>query len=198
MQSVAAGRLHEAFGVRDPAPRAGTAAPDSDLVQVVRSAQSGDRSAFGTLYERYGRMVHGLLLSHADRDDVHDLVQDVFISALARIATLRQPEAFGAWLGTIARNRARMHHRGRRPTEPLTEEIHAGGSTPDAALGAAEVLEALRRLPERFREPLVLRLVEGLSGEEIAAQTGLSHGTVRVYLHHGMAQLRELLGGNDG
>lgn len=178
-------------GVSDPGP--GAAAPGG-ILAVVRAAQAGDRGAFGTLYERYARMVHGILLAHADRDDVQDLVQDVFISAMSRIHTVREPEAFGAWLGAIARNCARMHHRSRRPTQPLSEELHAKGEAPDARVAAAEVMAALRRLPERFREPLVLRLVEGMAGEEIAAQTGLSHGTVRVYLHHGMAQLRELLG----
>jgi RNA polymerase sigma-70 factor, ECF subfamily len=181
--------------VTDFAPE-GTA--KDDLAGVVRSAQAGDRAAFGALYERYARMVHGVLLAHADRDDVHDLVQDVFISVMSRIQSLREPEAFGGWLASIARNRAKMHHRSRRPTEALSEALPSGGASPEAALGASEVMAALRRLPERFREPLILRLVEGLSGEEISAQTGLSHGTVRVYLHHGMAQLRELLGESHG
>ena len=167
-----------------------------DTAALVRAARGGDRGAFGVLYQRYGRMVHGLLLAHADRDDVHDLVHDVFVSAMEKLHTLRDADAFGAWIGTIARNRARMHHRSRRGVQPLTDDL-AGTSRADAEVGTQEVLAALRRLPERYREPLVLRLVEGMSGEEIARQTGLSHGTVRVYLHHGMAQLRELLGGAD-
>lgn len=171
---------------------------EQPLAEVVRAAQDGSASAFGTLYQRYSRMVHGLLLAHADRDDVQDLVQDVFVAAMGQLHALRQPEAFGAWLGSIARNRARMHHRARRPAEPLTEQLRDRGAGTDARVAAAEVMDALRRLPERFREPLVLRLVEGMTGEDIAAQTGLSHGTVRVYLHHGMAQLRELLGEGHG
>ncbi|HEX9936499.1 MAG TPA: sigma-70 family RNA polymerase sigma factor [Longimicrobium sp.] len=169
---------------------------DLDAAALVRAAGGGDRAAFGVLYQRYSRMVHGLLLSHADRDDVHDLVHDVFVSALEKLHTLRDADAFGAWIGAIARNRARMHHRARHAVQPLSDDL-AGTSRADEALGADEVLSALRRLPERYREPLVLRLVEQMSGEEIARQTGLSHGTVRVYLHHGMAQLRELLGGAD-
>jgi len=176
------------------APRASAA----DSAALRRAARAGDRAAFGALYERYARTVHGVLLAHAYRDDVDDLVQDVFVSAMTRLHSLRDPEAFGAWVGAIARNSARMHHRSRRSTQPLSEALHARGGSPDAGVQAAEVMAALRRLPERFREPLVLRLVEGMSGEEIARQTGLSHGTVRVYLHHGMAQLRELLGEGHG
>ena len=57
------------------------------------------------------------------------------------------------------------------------------------------VLAAIRRLPEAYRETLVLRLVEGLTGPEIAERTGLQPGSVRVNLHRGMQMLREALGG---
>ena len=53
---------------------------------------------------------------------------------------------------------------------------------------------AIRRLPEAYRETLVLRLVEGMTGPEIAARAGLTPGSVRVNLHRGMLMLREALG----
>jgi RNA polymerase sigma-70 factor (ECF subfamily) len=59
---------------------------------------------------------------------------------------------------------------------------------------AQQVLEAIRTLPDTYRETLILRLVEGMTGPEIAARTCLTHGSVRVNLHRGMQQLRELLG----
>lgn len=86
-----------------------------------------------------------------------------------------------------------MHHRGKRNTQDIPPEM----PTPRAAddqLQANEVLRAVKRLPERYREALLLRLVEEMNGEEIAAHLGLSHGTVRVYLHHGLALLRKELG----
>ena len=55
----------------------------------------------------------------------------------------------------------------------------------------------MRGLPEAYREPLVLRLVEGLTGPEIAARTGMTHGSVRVNLCRGMAMLRPLLAMED-
>jgi RNA polymerase sigma-70 factor, ECF subfamily len=54
----------------------------------------------------------------------------------------------------------------------------------------------IRSLPETYRETLILRLVEGMTGPEIAARTGLTHGSVRVNLHRGMQQLRAKLGGS--
>jgi len=81
----------------------GHAAEDSRL---VREARGGDASAFERLYERYARVIHGVVLARVGRVDVDDLVQDVFLAAWARLATLRDPQAFGGWLTSIARRRA--------------------------------------------------------------------------------------------
>jgi RNA polymerase sigma-70 factor (ECF subfamily) len=174
----------------DPSPPVDTRSHDA--ATLVRAACAGDREAFGTLYERYARLVHGLLLASAQRDDVQDLVQDVFFRALRQLHTLREPAAFGGWIATMARNEARMHHRSARPMVELPENLP--GPTTSDELDTEDVLRALRALPERYREPLALRLVEQMNGEEIARQMGLTHGTVRVYLHHGMRLLREKLG----
>ena len=61
---------------------------------------------------------------------------------------------------------------------------------------AAAILDAIRALPDAYRETLILRLVEGMTGPEIAARTGLTHGSVRVNLHRGMQQLRAKLSAN--
>jgi RNA polymerase sigma-70 factor (ECF subfamily) len=175
----------------DPVPPAGVGT--TETAALVSAARDGDRAAFGTLYERYARFVHGVLLASARREDVADLVQEVFFRALRQLHTLREPAAFGGWLATMARNEARMHHRSARPTEELSDQL-AGPATAPTALAMEDVLRALRALPERYREPLTLRLVEQMGGEEIALKLGLTHGTVRVYLHHGIRLLREQLG----
>jgi RNA polymerase sigma-70 factor (ECF subfamily) len=71
---------------------------------LVTAARAGDRTAFGELYTRYCRMVHGVLLSNVPSHAVDDLVQDVFVRALRRLETLREPSCFGGWLASIARN----------------------------------------------------------------------------------------------
>ncbi len=163
-----------------------------EITTLVRAACAGDRSAFGVLYERYARFVHGVLLAHADRDDVQDLLQNVFFRALRQLHTLRDPASFGGWIATMARNEARMHHRSARHHVELSDQLPT--VAPCASpLETDDVLRALRALPERYREPLTLRLVEQIGGAEIARLTGLTHGTVRVYLHHGMRLLRERL-----
>lgn len=161
-----------------------------DLPRVVGLARRGDRKAFAELYRRFHRAVHGVVLAKVAYGDAADLVQDVFAAALERLPQLADPAAFPGWLMSIARNRAIDHVRGKKPTDELTDiPVPAPRSAE-----VAEVLAALRALPEAYQETLILRLVEGMSGPEIAEQTGLSPGSVRVNLHRGMKLLRERLG----
>jgi RNA polymerase sigma-70 factor, ECF subfamily len=159
---------------------------------LVGAARAGDREAFGELYKRYARMVHGVLLARVPRAEVTDLVQDVFLSALRRLDGLRDPEAFGPWLASIARNRATDYYRRSVPTQELPEDL-PGQAHPEG--DARAVLAVIRSLPEAYRESLVLRLVEGMTGPEIAQRTGLTPGSVRVNLYRGFALLRARLQG---
>jgi RNA polymerase sigma-70 factor, ECF subfamily len=164
----------------------------TDIARLVRSAQSGDSSAFAELYQRFTRMVHGVVLARIARTDVDDVVQDVFMTAFERLESLRDPAAFGGWLATIARNRAADH--GRRmppPTTALVDNLPAARR--GDRLEALAILDAIRSLPEAYSETLVLRLVEGMTGAEIADRTGLTPASVRVNLHRGMKLLREKL-----
>lgn len=127
---------------------------------LVAAARDGDRAAFGRLYDRFAPMVHGLLLARVPRSEVDDLVQEVFLQAMRRLDSLRNPEAFGPWLAAIARNRARDLYRSAAPVVELPDDM-AGAIHPEGE--ALSVLAAIRRLPEAYRETLVLRLVEGRS-----------------------------------
>ena len=161
------------------------------LAETIRAVATGDEAAFARLYADYSRMVHAILLGRVPRRDIDDLVQDVFVSAYKRIRELREPAAFGGWLATIARNRATDHLRRTREPVELPDEL-PGGDPIEAETFA--VLEVIRGLPEAYRDTLLMRLVEGMSGQEIADRTGLAPGSVRVNLHRGMKLLREKLG----
>jgi RNA polymerase sigma-70 factor, ECF subfamily len=171
---------------------------DEDL---VRASQKGDRVAFGELYRRYARIVHAIFLARVPPSVAEDLVQDVFLHALPRLGSLRDASRFGAWLSAIARNRAADFHRQRRPDREFGEDScgEEPSKFPANRGGEAEalfILGVIRSLPETYRETLILRLVEGMTGPEIAARTGLTHGSVRVNLHRGMQRLRDQLGGS--
>ncbi len=162
----------------------------SALAGTIRAAAEGDRDAFAALYADYYRMVHAVLLGRVPRRDVDDLAQDVFLTAFTRLRGLREPAAFGGWLATIARNRATDHLRRSHEEVTLPEDLPGGDAIESETFA---VLDAVRRLPEAYRETLLMRLVEGMSGAEIAERSGLTEGSVRVNLHRGMALLRETL-----
>jgi RNA polymerase sigma-70 factor (ECF subfamily) len=164
-------------------------------VGLVRSVLDGDREGFGRLYALYAPLVHGILLARVPRTEVDDLVQDIFLHAFKKLHTLRDSSSFGPWIAMIARNRAVDYYRRSRETVEITDDIRG---TDKQESKAAEILELIRSLPEAYRETLVLRLVEGMTGPEIAARTGLTAASVRVNLHRGMKLLREKLGFTEG
>jgi len=162
---------------------------------LVTAALEGDRDGFGRLYGLYAPLVHGILLARVPRAEVDDLVQDIFLHAFKKLNTLRDRAAFGPWIAMIARNRAIDFHRRTRETIEITDDLR-GTNTSDSR--ANEILELIRSLPDAYRETLVLRLVEGMTGPEIADRTGLTPASVRVNLHRGMKLLRQKLGYTEG
>lgn len=162
---------------------------------LVRAVLDGDRDVYGRLYSLYAPLVHGVLLARMPRSEVEDMVQEIFLHALRKLHTLRDANAFGPWIAMIARNRAMDFHRKSRETVEVTDDIR-GSETGET--GAAEILEIIRTLPDAYRETLVLRLVEGMTGPEIATRTGLTSASVRVNLHRGMKLLRQKLGFQEG
>lgn len=139
-------------------------------------------------------MVHGILVARVSTHEAKDLTQDVFLIAMQKLPTLEQDLAFGGWLAQIARTHAARHHRDHPVHDELPEEIGQASGDVSAAPDVRKVLEALRQMPEAYAETLAMRLIDGLSGPEIAERTGLTPGSVRVNLHRGMAQLRQKLG----
>src|SRR5438876_4036479 len=165
----------------------------SEEALLVRAVRHGEQEAFARLYSLYAPMVHGIVLARVPWSEVDDLVQDVFLVALKKLNSLRDGAAFGGWLAMIARNRAMDFHRRKRETEELNEDL-ATPSNSESEREAARVLDVICELPEAYRETLVFRLVEGMTGPEIAGRTGLTPASVRVNLHRGMKLLREKLG----
>ncbi len=164
----------------------------------VEAARAGDRAAFRSLHRDFASMVHGLLLARVEPSSADDLTQEVFLSAWQRLDELREALAWPRWLAAIARRRALDHRRalakrpGTLPPE-LGDHEDTTGTRASVRSEAERLLILIRALPEPYVEPLLLRLVEGMSGPEIAERCDLSPGYVRVNLHRGMKLLRERL-----
>jgi RNA polymerase sigma-70 factor, ECF subfamily len=165
---------------------------EADPTGVVLAAREGDRAAFERLYARYARMVHGIALAQLRAQDADDLVQETFARALAQLHTLRDVRAFGAWLSAIAHRLVVDAMRRRRDDGGRSDEPTTPHDQHDV-FEARRALDAIRALPDAYRETLMLRLVEGMTGPEIAERTGLTPGSVRVNLHRGMKMLRARL-----
>lgn len=171
-------------------------------VDLVRDAQAGSRRAFTALWQRYAPLVHSILLTMVSEADAEDLTQDVAVAALCALPDLRNRGSFPAWLCAIARNRGRSALKAR--TSALTadaEDAHLEDAVAPAVrdsgkpLDVEETLREIRRLPTSYREPLMLRLLLEMTGPEIARQTGMTPGSVRVNLCRGMKELRRRLAG---
>lgn len=191
---------------------------DADL-QLVRRVQRGDKHAFELLVQKYQRRI-SRLLSRMIRDpsDVEDVAQEAFIKAYRALPNFRGESAFYTWLYRIAINTAKNHFaaQGRRAPTVAANDIEDQESGEDAArlsetatpdslyqskqVGLA-VNRAIDQLPADLRTAIVLRELEGLSYDEIAAAMNCPVGTVRSRIfraREAIAQeLRPLLGTSD-
>ncbi|MBI3723968.1 RNA polymerase sigma factor [bacterium] len=180
--------------------KVGLGVPSGDagaVPELVARALAGSSEAFQELYTKFAPSVHAIALSRFSSHDADEVVQEVFVHAHARLSQLREPAAIGPWLHAMARNASHDRHRA-RARRPRSEPLHEGSAAAKTnGTGEGElrerVLHHIRSLPETYRETLLLRLVEGLSGPEIAEITGLTAASVRVNLHRGMELLRPLL-----
>lgn len=188
--------LPESAGLIDVSQLAESSqSPEPLTATLVDAVLAGNHDLFGRLYQLYAPLVHGVLLARLPRSEVEDMVQEIFLHAFRKLHTLRDTAAFGPWIAMIARNRAMDFHRRSRETVELTDDLQNADSS---GAKAEEILAIIRTLPDAYRETLVLRLVEGMTGPEIATRTGLTAASVRVNLHRGMKLLRGKLGFKEG
>jgi RNA polymerase sigma factor (sigma-70 family) len=166
---------------------------DADLVEACRR---GERGAFAALIERHARMVAGVAFAAAgDGALVDDVVQDTFVAAWQRLASLRDSESVRPWLRRIAQNLARKARR-RRVREVAERDVAADATPFDAAVARerAELLEiAIARLGPRYREPLVLFYYEQQSIKEVASALRLGEEAVMQRLSRARKQLGDAL-----
>lgn len=167
---------------------------------------------FSAALDREGRRIRNWVRRNvADRDDVEDIVQDVFVELYQAYRLLQPIEDAGAWLFRVARNRVVDLFRRKRPAALADEMLAAGEDVdssfedllpstqagPEAALARSVLLEeltnAFEALPHEQRAVFYAHEVEGLSFKEIAARTGLPVSTLLSRKHHAVKQLRRHL-----
>lgn len=198
-------------------PAAGAAVPTDDRA-LVTAAQAGDRVAFRTLFERYHRRAYSLAFGVVrNQDDALDVVQDAFIKAHRHLDKFEGQASFYTWLYRIVMNLAIDHlrkHKRQMPVDFTDAAVENAvsedallpkiiGGNPGRALMDREIRdrisEALDSLSENHRAVLVMRELDGLSYEEMAAVMQCSKGTIMSRLFHArknmQRQLADLYGG---
>jgi RNA polymerase sigma-70 factor (ECF subfamily) len=177
---------------------------DAELVGLTRSS---DREAYGALVARYQGHVYGLAYSLAGNwADAQDIAQETFVRAYVNLDQLREPARFAAWLRRVTfsvamnwlkafRPRLFQHLDGRVDLETL--EIPDFRPGPPEVVERRELAEAVQRaiatLPPKYRVPLTMFHLDGLSYQKVADFLDIPLGTVKVLIHRARAKLKDVL-----
>jgi RNA polymerase sigma-70 factor (ECF subfamily) len=162
-----------------------------------------DQQGFDELYQKHRRLVYSICIRMTqDVSESEDLTQDVFIHLFRTIGSFRGESAFTTWLHRLTVNVVLMHFRKRRVRPEKTTEdgevpvqITASSRNPERGRILDRILlsEVIAKLPEGYREAIILHDLEGLAHKEIAELKGRSEGTSKSQLHKGRAMLRALI-----
>ena len=175
---------------------------------LIEAAKAGDTEAFGVLVRRYqDRLFPTALRLTGNPDDALDLLQEAFLKAYLKLGHFHGDSAFFTWLYRIAVNQAISNKRGKRPNVSLSSDPSAAAdwpvdpaiTDPSQPLEQAErdeqIQHALDSLSPEHRGVVVMKDIDGLRYEDIAAILGIPVGTVRSRLHRARQDLRDRLQG---
>lgn len=196
--------LHPDAGTSEPAAALADPAELASLRRASAAIQ-GDAEAVREVWAEHRRWIAGVLLAHKPKwADLDDLLQDVAMTLVRKVHEVRDPAAVRPWLRTVAMNAAylagRKGQRGARAVSLTAEDgaLRFEPATPPPAPAAEASAEGARlmtlagELPDGYREPLLLKAIQGLSYREIGRILGLPETTIETRIARGRRMLREL------
>lgn len=167
---------------------------------LVEAAQKGDLQAFLALYDRYLPVVYNRVRYTVPVQDVEDVTQEVFFALMKSLNNFQGKSRFSTWVRSLVNHRVADYYRSRRPPEealdpdlrsqPTSHTLHSDGrehGSDDLIL----IRSALYRLPEKYREVLLLRFADGLQFSEVAEQMGLSLDAAKSLFRRAIVALRK-------
>jgi len=168
---------------------------------LVCAAREGDKEALQTLLKRNWGWLRGLVYSVLTRrQDLDDVMQEVCLRVIGRIHTLREPERFRAWLAILAKREAIRHWR-HRPQEvpPSDSPGYLGDPAEDVEKKdlCGRVLEAVRTLPEKYREVFVLAHAGELTYAQMAEVLDIPITTMQIRLVRARRMIRDQITGKS-
>jgi RNA polymerase sigma-70 factor (ECF subfamily) len=172
---------------------------------LATACRKGDESAWGTLVDRYGRRVYGIAYHFTLRkEDAEELSQEIFLKVFENLHRFDGQYSFGAWIVSLARNLCIDQYRRRKREKSF---VHVSDESVMPLLPASDdparnalqkertklLFEAIAELPEELSEILVLRDLEGMTYEEIAAALELPDGTVKSRLFRARSETAKII-----
>jgi RNA polymerase sigma-70 factor, ECF subfamily len=186
-------------GGPEPAPSLRFGSLESDLELLTR-CREGDQDAFTRLMKRHEQQVFAIAFrTLGDRNDAADAVQDTFVNVYRRAQSFRGDSAFSTWLYRIAINASKdvLRRKLRAPLPQEQDEAHEvaadGPEIADRVAAHSDLAAALAKLPDDYREAVVMFDIGGIPYEEIATITGAALGTVKSRISRGRRRLAELM-----
>ena len=180
----------------------GKVPPDAELIERCLRKEN---SAWEAIVVRYRRKVFHISYKFTGKhDEAEDLTQEIFLKIFRSLEKFNQDADFSTWLSSVARNYCIDHYRAsKREREVLVEDLVAFDLAPASSGNPHRLLEdrdrrsflrkGLELLPEKLREAVVLRDLQGLSYQEMADRLSLPEGTVKSRINRGREELTRLL-----
>jgi RNA polymerase sigma-70 factor (ECF subfamily) len=165
--------------------------------KIVEACLAGDGRAYAGLVRRHGKRVYAICLAMTgSAEDAEDMAQEALMRGFTELGSLRDRDRFGPWIGAIAGNVCR-NFRKKRARRDSDVSIAADCPAADAD-DLSDLREALGRVPEQHRLPLMLYYFDGRSAENLAAVLGISCEAVYTRLSRARRELRKLLESEGG
>lgn len=163
---------------------------------LIQQFKDGRKEAFDMLYHRHLPRVHNRVRYVVPENDVEDVTQEIFIAALKSLSSFRGDSQFATWLRTLTNHKVAEFYRKRTRKQepqlaPLSEALaHMTGSTSQMLEERIYIQRALQKLPENYREIILLRFAEDLQFNEIAELTNQNLEATKSLFRRAIAALR--------
>jgi len=162
---------------------------------IILRCQTGDKNAFAELIERYQAPLRYFISHLSSNSEVtEDIFQDIWLTVIRRIYSLKSTEAFSTWLYRIARNKVYQQLRRKHKLSELHENVLAPNDTEDDVFSpedAAKIHRCLKKLRPEHKEVLMLRFLEQMPYHEIAQVINCGLGTVKSRIYYAKLALKK-------
>jgi RNA polymerase sigma-70 factor, ECF subfamily len=175
--------------------------PSPSDEELVRAAQTGTLEAFTALYDRYLPTVYKRVRFVIPEEDVEDVTQEIFIAVMKSLKSFRYEARFNTWLRTLVNRQVADYYRGRHPRESSLDELtdpEEGYFHPASITDQIEWIDdciilrqALRQLPDHYREVILLRFADGLQFEQIAQVQSQSLDATKSLFRRAISSLHQ-------